>query len=131
MKRLAIVVVVLIIVAFLAYRYVFHSPHRDITQEEVKHEIEAADLLSEYGNSVDQANAKYLDHVILVGGEVTAVDSTSITLAPGIYCHMHEEEIIDGIKIGDRADIKGRVVGYDDLFGELRMDFCHFVKLVD
>jgi hypothetical protein len=128
MKRLLIIIAILVIGAFLAYLYVFHKPHRDVTSEDAKHEIESAAIIEDYERSVDSANAIYLDHTILVIGEVTEVDSTSIILAPGIYCHFHKDESTAGIAPGDRVEVKGRVVGYDDLFGELRMDFCHFVE---
>ena len=108
--------------------YLFNKPHRDVTQEDHRHEILATTLIADYHKSMDEANTKYLDHVILVGGEVTAIDSVSITLAPGVFCHMHEDESTEGVSLGDFVDLKGRVVGYDDLFDEIRMDFCHFEK---
>ncbi len=119
-------VIILIVVSVVVY--LFNKPHRDITQEDARHEIEAAEVVKLYQSSEQSANAKFLDHVILIGGEVSEVDSSSITLVSGVYCHMHEEESTAGIKPGDRVDIKGRVVGYDELFGEVRMDFCHFEK---
>ena len=129
MKRSLIIFIALVLIGgVMAFFYVFHKPHRDVTTEEARHELEATAIIEEYERSVDSANALYLDNTILVGGEVVEVDSASIILAPGIYCHFHEGESTDGIKPGDRVDIKGRVVGYDDLFGELRMDFCHFEK---
>ena len=129
MKRTLIISSFVIIIAAVAVvYYLFNKPHRDVTQEDHRHEILATTLIADYHKSVEEANTKYLDHVILVGGEVTAIDSVSITLAPGVFCHMHEDESTEGVSLGDFVDLKGRVVGYDDLFDEIRMDFCHFEK---
>lgn len=128
MRKLLIVLVFILLGAILVYLYIFHKPHRDIVGEKASLEISANTLIEHYEQSTDSANAVYLDQVVLLEGEVVEVDSASITMAPGVFCHLHSEADISSIKSGDVVKVKGRVVGFDDLFGEVRMDNCKLVK---
>ena len=92
--------------------------------EEASHQITSNELIEFYERSTDSANAVYLDHVVLIEGEVVEVDTASITIAPGVFCHFHSEADLSSVSAGDVVKIKGRIVGYDDLFGEVRMDNC-------
>lgn len=124
MRRSVVALIIIVLGGVLAYLYVFHKPHRDILAEEASHLITADALIEMYENSMDSANAMYLDHVVELEGEVSDVDSASITLMPGVYCHFHGEPGLEKVNKGDIIKVKGRVVGYDDLFGEVKMDYC-------
>lgn len=127
MKKLIIILLIALVGGVVAYLYVFHKPHRDLMEEDARHEIPAEQLLTDFTADGPAANTKYLDHVITVGGVVSNIDSASITLEPGVFCHFHEQAETSAIKPGDWVDIKGRVVGYDELFGEVKLDYCSLV----
>lgn len=130
MKKLLILLGFTMVGAVLVYLYIFHKPHRDILGEEASHEISSNRLMKFYEQSPDSANAVYLDQVLLVEGEVVEIDNISfnMTMAPGIYCHFHSESDISTMQAGDLVKVKGRVVGFDDLFGEVRMDNCKLIR---
>ena len=128
MKKVVIVIAILIIGAIVAYQYVFNKPHRDVAGEEASIQIEATQLITEYTNSAMEAKDAYLDQVVLVSGVVEETDDSGIKLASGVYCKMLPEEDFANLESGQSVTIKGRVIGYDDLFEEVKLDFCKIVE---
>jgi len=124
MKKIIWVLFAIVVVGAAAYVYVFHKPHRDIQGEKATHSISAQELRIAYAENLESANALYLDQVIEVEGSVVELDGKNLKLQHGIYCVMVEgfepSPNIEGAEIA----IKGRVVGYDELFGEVKMDNC-------
>lgn len=124
MKKVLIVFLVICVAGIGTYFYVFHKPHRDIAGESAEMDVQAAMLVDEYSSDRVAADEQYLDQVIMVQGVVVEVDSTHLKLESGIYCDMHKDTDVSGLMEGDAIAVKGRVVGYDELFGEVRLDNC-------
>ncbi len=113
-------VVAALIGAATAY-YQFNKPHRDPSQEEANTHISAVDLKQEFISNADMALEKYIDKVIAVRGSVTEISDEAIILSDAVYCVF--ESKTDG-SLESEIVVKGRVVSYDELFEQVRLDFC-------
>ena len=127
MKKFLWILLAIVALGAVAYLYVFHKPHRDISGESAAETLSAEVLVSAYKSSQSEANAQYLDQVIEVQGEVAQIDGRSVMLEAGVNCNMLPEVSMAGVAYGQERKIKGRVVGFDELFGEVRLDNCSFV----
>lgn len=120
-KKLGIVLIVLLIVAFLAYNFIYKS-HRDISNEEPTFSVTTTQLIDTYALDESVANAKYLDKTITVSGKVTSINEAdnSITIDEKLFGILTENNTT--IKIDDSITFKGRFIGYDELLEEVKMD---------
>ncbi len=127
-KTILIIIVIVVLGGIGAYFYVFHKPHRDLKNEEASITEQANVVVDKYKEDVNTANTVYLDQVIEVKGVAAEVHPDHIILESGINCSLAEEAQNPEIMAGDEVTVKGRVMGYDDLFEEVRMDFCKVVQ---
>lgn len=115
------VIVLAILAAFFVYDYTFNSEHRDIANEEATIALSAKEMYSDFQNDEASATTKYLDKVIAVEGEITAIEINDITLNDQIQANFNAEQISKA-KEGNLITIKGRCVGYDDLLEMVKID---------
>lgn len=122
MKKWLIVILIVVIGGVAGYLYVFHKPHRDVQSEEASVALNAKELLDAYTANTSEANTLYLDKVASIKGIITEVDENHLILEPGVYCTMVEG--FDGANLnnGDKVVVKGRIVSFDELFSEVRVD---------
>jgi len=95
--------------------------------------IEASALFDEYSANEKAANAKYIDKVLEVSGEVTNVSKNAEGLTVimlktndlmfGVNCTMEEKEV--KCKAGDKLTLKGICTGY---LTDVVLIRCHRVK---
>lgn len=129
MKKTVIIIVVLIAVGAIgAYFYVFHKPHRNIADEKAGFTESAPSLVEAFNSNAEAANAKYLDQVVEVKGVAMEIDDEHVMLDGGVYCAWAQDTERPALQEGDEIIVKGRVVSYDELFGEVRMDFCEMAQ---
>lgn len=129
MKKVILIVLVLGVVGGIgAYFYVFHKPHRDLANEEAAITEQANILADKFREDAQSANASYLDQVVEVRGVASEVHPDHVLLEGGVYCTLSEDAQNSEVEAGGEITVKGRVVGYDDLFEEVKMDFCQVVQ---
>jgi uncharacterized protein YdeI (BOF family) len=118
-KILLAIVVVGAVVAFAVYQYAMQPP-AEIESKEVDFNGTSSAFLTE----VQKDFTAWQDKVVVLSGTITARDENGITLSDQIYCQLRED--VDKNKIQNLTDIKikGRVIGYDDLLEELKLDQC-------
>ena len=126
-KGIIIILVIAVLGGIGAYFYVFHKPHRDPTSETAAYQIMAVELSQEFVDNEAAATEKYLDKVIEVTGTALEVDGSTIILDNVVSCNGSSAEAFNGVQAGDELKVKGRVIGFDELFGEVKLDNC--VKL--
>ncbi len=117
-KVLLVVVVVLLTVAFFAYRY-YNKPHRNL-DDETAIAIEASSLFESFEKNETEANALYLDQVLKVRGKVSSESINQEgkqvvvleTYDPmfGVSCTLDSPS--DKIEIGIVIELKGFCKGY-------------------
>lgn len=123
MKKMFYIGLVLLIAGAAVAYYVMNKPHRDPSREEATEQISATDLGAAYMGDPVKGNDLYLDRVIEVSGTITSTDAEGFTLDNVVYCKMDQAQSAN-LTIGDKFRVKGRVVSYDELFGQVRLDFC-------
>ncbi|NMH29408.1 OB-fold protein [Flavobacterium silvaticum] len=103
------------------YYYMMNGGRRDIASEESAYSISPETLLAEFTTNANEANKKYLEKPISVSGTITAINTLDVTVGGNVICSF---STAPNLKTGAKITIKGRVVGYDDLMNEIRLDQC-------
>lgn len=114
------------VLAFSAFVYFYvYKQHRDISLEQPAYEISAKNLVAEFLSNNTSASSKYVDQTISIYGNITSLDLTSNTIIVDekIVVVLLEGQI-QKLSVGENQIIKGRLVGFDDLFEEIKMDQC-------
>lgn len=124
MKKISWLILIGVLIAFATYLYVFHKPHRDIANEEAKYQLSAQQLVSEYKSDRSLADSMYLDQIVALKGVLSAKENGAFNLESGIYVKLDSNATDPVQNIGDSLAVQGRVVSYDDLFEEVRLDFA-------
>jgi hypothetical protein len=130
-NKIIIVVIVIVLVGILAFpvikNYLVYSyGKRDVQSEEAAFTISTKDIVAEFTANTEAANKKYLEKPVAVSGKVTSVNSKEVILDETVNCNLTTADA--SVKEGQAVTIKGRVVGYDDLLGELKLDQCNLNK---
>ena len=127
-KKIKIVFSVLLIVSvfgFLGYKYIMTGGERNIDSENVAFVVTSKKILGEFASNIELANKKYLDKAVAISGVVTSVKNHEVIIDNTTICNL--KSIDASIKVDQNVVMKGRVVGFDDLMGELKLDQC-FIK---
>ena len=118
-KGIFIILGVILVGAVVVYSYLNKS-HRDIATEETNFKITASKLLESFQKDENTANKKYLNKTIEVEGLVTSVDANNLTMQPGVFFALSENQTTP--KTNTTLVIKGRCIGYDNLLEEIKFD---------
>lgn len=121
-RNIKISLALLALVGFIAwvYVYTFHSKHRTIAEEQATAEFQAPELLYAFTRSGSDITT-YADQVILVTGDVTSADETTIVLNGMVQVNLLPA-IQPPVEKGRTLTLKGRCVGYDDLLEVVKID---------
>jgi hypothetical protein len=125
-KFLGIIIVVLIISFFSIRYYVYNAGRRDIQSEETTFEVSSEAILNDFTTNTTTSNKKYLEKTITVSGIITSVNGEEVILDNSVNCNLLTASI--SLKKNQKVTIKGRVVGYDDLLSEVKLDQCSLTK---
>lgn len=117
----------LIVVAFLilfvfTYNYIYKE-HRDITLEKPQYLVSAQRLFDTYQKNNQEADSIYLNKTVQVSGLVTAVTENEIVINEMITCYF-DSSIESKIQVSKNIIVKGRLIGYDNLLEEIKLDQC-------
>jgi hypothetical protein len=121
-KIIAIAIVVMAIAGFAGYNYVMHGGARNLSNEDAAYTVSSKSITTEFSSNVDTANKKYLEKAIIIKGTVTKITGKEIIIDDTIICNL--KELDPTIQKDQTITLKGRVVGYDDLMGEIKLDQC-------
>jgi hypothetical protein len=121
-RKLLWAVVLLIVGGYFGYNYLYKG-HRNIESETSKIEIAAPYLQERFVN--DDAK-EILNTTITVTGIVTQIETKAVTIDAVVYCTF--EKSPEGLSVNDKVRIKGRCIGYDDLFEVVKLDQCTLIK---
>ena len=99
----------------------YNKPHKDYTQEEVAQTWRAEDLVAAFAEAPDDMQAQWQEKVVEVAGTVRSSSMQGVVLNPGVVATYDEGHAPEVAPTG-RVTLKGRLVGFDDLFGEVRID---------
>ena len=120
MKKIVIIFGVLIVCLLIGYKYLYHE-HRNIADEEAAFSISVSSLLKDFTNDESKANAKYLDKSIALKGKITSIDDVakSVVIDKKVFVLLTN---MANLKLNDEVSIQGRLIGYDSLLEEIKID---------
>ena len=125
-KIILLMFVAIILIGFLSYNYVMHGGARNLENEETNFTVSSSSITSEFTTNIESANKKYLEKAVAIKGKITSSNRNEIILDENIICSFKKPD--SSIKNGQVVTLKGRVIGYDDLIGELKLDQCFIIK---
>ncbi|NLU40394.1 MAG: hypothetical protein GXX78_16055 [Bacteroidales bacterium] len=110
---------------FLFALVVYNKPHRNIQNTKPDFKLTASELLTSFENDSKNADAIYLNKILLVSGIVKSINKTNeirtlIIGDPdnifGVNCsfNIRENSEADRVLLGDTIQIKGECKGYLD-----------------
>lgn len=119
-KKIIISVLLIIILGVVGAYFYLYQGHRNIKDESSFAQVTSKNLVNEFTTSTEQANAKYLNKTIEVSGKVTDVTDSTLTLDGAVFCALQSKA--ESSLINQNIFIKGRCIGFDELFGEVKLD---------
>ena len=121
-KYLPLIFILLLIVVYA----VWNKPHKNYSNTKPKITIDSSNFIKEFKANSTLATEKYLNQIILVTGNTTDKLTKSVVIDNGIVCTLDSSSLkaLELIQINNNVSIKGRFVGFDDLFEEIRLDHC-------
>jgi hypothetical protein len=115
-------IVVVGIVGFTGFNYVMYGGARNLSTEDTAFTVSSKSIANEFEANIDVSNKKYLEKAIAIKGTITKITGTEVIIDNSIICNLKDFD--STIKKNQVVTLKGRVVGYDDLMGELKLDQC-------
>ena len=115
-------IIILSVFAFIAYKYIMTGGSRNLNSENVTFVVTSKKILGEFASNIELSNKKYLDKAVAISGVVTSVKNHEVIIDNVVICNFAAIDI--SIKVDQNVSVKGRIVGLDDLLGELQMDKC-------
>lgn len=127
-KKVFILGLILIVVGFGVYKYIYQD-HRDIATEEANYSATVKEVFNAFTTNDSLANAKYLDKTLALRGKISNIDFDNkiITVDEKLSARF-TTTLPENIKLQDSINLKGRLVGFDDLLEEIQMDQCTIVE---
>lgn len=121
--KISAIVTVLALSGLLYVYYGFlYKPLRDVSGETAVAGATAQKLALDYAANTTATDAKYLNATIGVEGKVTEIRDSLIVLDQKVVCMFDNKPA--GVAINRHITIKGRCIGYDELFEEVKLDQC-------
>ena len=105
------------VVAYVQY----NKPHKDYGQAAVEAHWNADELVQWYGAHDASEHAMWQDKMVAVAGTVTSLTATGALLSPGVAVSWDSGAMPD-VQVGSAVIVQGRLLGFDDLLGEVRLD---------
>ncbi len=119
-KKIAAVLLIFLVFLFLSYKYLYHE-HRDISNEKALFSLTANEILQDFLLDESKANLKYLDKSITIIGKITNIDTknNTIVIDEKVFILLKKKQVVKQSKV---IIVKGRVIGYDSLLEEIKLD---------
>nr|WP_315150722.1 hypothetical protein [uncultured Flavobacterium sp.] len=128
-KKTAIVIAGLLLAVsagiYLYYGVVFKEA-RNIESEMPDFSIAATKLLNDYNSNPQKADSLYLNKTIEITGKVTKETDSVVILENTVFC-LFTQKTKDRL-INSKVTVKGKCIGYDELFQEVKIDQCTINK---
>ncbi|WP_152561052.1 hypothetical protein [Flavobacterium sp. ASV13] len=128
-KKTKIIISILfaiVLIIFFSYNYLMHSGARNLATEKTDFTVSSAAITAEFISDLEAANKKYLENAVAIKGKITALNGKEVILDGTIICSFKDQDL--SIKKDQIVTVKGRIVGYDDLMGEVKLDQCFIIK---
>jgi predicted negative regulator of RcsB-dependent stress response len=126
MRKWIIILVIIIISAIFGYNYLYQD-HRDIESETAEFSMTSSEIAANFSKNSTEAEKTFLNKTIEISGTLSEVNSKDFTVDDNVFCQF-TNEIKEAIKVNSKIKVKGRVIGYDDLLEQVKLDQCAILK---
>ena len=120
-KKLLFCLIIFSLGLYVSYKYVYQE-HRNIYIEEPKYILTSDSLFHYFSINQKEANQIYINQILKIKGVINTVSENQLILYPGIVCLLDNNFEITEVLSKDTIELKGRCVGFDDLFFEVKID---------
>ncbi|WP_310992383.1 OB-fold protein [Aequorivita marina] len=117
------ILIVIVLLAVVGYNYLYKK-HRIIESEAIRFSVTAQQIQGEFNIDPVISLKKYGDKTIEISGLVSEIDKTEITIDDKVFCQFSEEVSQNEISLNSKITVKGRLIGYDDLLEQVKLDQC-------
>ncbi|QMU62847.1 MAG: hypothetical protein GKR88_00225 [Flavobacteriaceae bacterium] len=118
-KILLFILLGIFIIGFGMYKYAY-QPHKTI--EDFKVDFNGAS--KDFFVKIQENDSIWQNKGVVLSGVITAKDAKGITLDENTYCQFRDAATLHSLENNQTIKIKGRIIGYDDLLEELKLDQC-------
>lgn len=126
MRKWIIILAIIIIAAVIGYNYIYQD-HRDIESEQAEFMISSSEINQLFSENSTSAEQKFLNKTIEVSGLITDINSNDITIDDSVFCQF-SNNLETSLDKNENIKIKGRVIGYDDLLEQVKLDQCTIIN---
>lgn len=126
MKKWIFILIIIVITGVIGYNYIYQD-HRDIENESAEFVMTTTEIASLFSVNTSSAEKKFLNKTIEISGIITEINPTDITINDKVFCQF-SSDIETLLNHGDQIKIKGRVIGYDDLLEQVKLDQCTIIN---
>lgn len=127
MKKIFLIsIAALALISLCSYYYIMHGGARDLSSEETAYTVTSTAINNEFTNDLENSNKKYLEKAVAISGTITKLEDSLVTIDHNIVCTLKSPN--SSIKNNQPVVVKGRIVGYDDLMEELKLDQCFIIN---
>lgn len=123
--KLLVSVFFIVTIAWFGYNYIMTSGGRNLKTEKSEFVVTAANIFDEFSTNSEIATSKYVNKAVQISGTISNSTENVIMLNGKVSCELNVSE---KLTLGSEVKVKGRVIGYDDLLEELKLDQCLIVK---
>lgn len=124
-KKIVIVIASLLIATsagiYFYYGFLFKEA-RNIESEVPDFQIAAIKLIEDYNNNPQKADSLYLNKTIEITGKITTATDSVIIVENSLFCLFSKKT--KNQPINNNVTVKGKCIGYDELFQEVKLDQC-------
>ncbi|OHT44798.1 OB-fold protein [Flavobacterium tructae] len=106
---------------YFYYGFLFKEA-RNIESEIPEFSITTTKLLDDYNSNTEKADSLYLNKTIEITGKVTKETDSVVILENNIFC-LFTKKTKDKL-LNNKVTIKGKCIGFDELFQEVKLDQC-------
>lgn len=127
MRKWFVIVLFLCIAAIGGYAYIYQE-HRNIQNENPEYIVTSSSIINEFIVQPGKSEQKYLNKTIQVSGIISEINTGELLLSDEIYCALNDSLEHSTLKTKSQITIKGRVIGFDDLLEQIKLDQCFILN---
>ena len=126
MRKWIVILIIIIIAAIIGYNYIYQD-HRSIENESAEFVISSAEIANLFSENAVSSEQKFLNKTIEVSGLISELNTNDITIEDKVFCQFSDDLKLS-IDKNSKVKIKGRVIGYDDLLEQVKLDQCRLIN---
>lgn len=120
-KIVLVIIAALLVAGFAAYSYIMKGGARNVQDEKPLYTLVPEKVIGEFATNEAAASKKYIDKPVVLTGVVTTAVRGEVVIGSKVICTMKDSV---AVQPGATITLKGRVVGFDSLMEELKLDQC-------